>query len=285
VVPGPVPPPELAELAAGTDRAFVLATGGFSLELAGGSLVTHERIPVPRFNHVLLHPLSPGRQTAFFEKALDHYFQRALRPTFRVVGPIPRHVDETLQGLAFRRRAEPYTLWWASPAHPTDTVGEITVREAGPEELDSVVGFWTDGPHREELRRSLDVLSNHPNPGERLVPLLAQRGNDLVGSAVLLEQPPVASLHGVASAPGARNRGVGTAMVTYALGLSEPKRVRAVVLGSDSPRAALPLGRAGFIWLREFVEYELPAWAQLTMPDPGPPQPPRWRPPRQPASP
>jgi len=279
-VPDRVPPSELAEIAAGTDRAFVIALGGFSLEFAGGSLVTHERIPVPRFNHVVLHRIGPSRQTAFFEKALDHYFQRAIRPTFRSTEPVPPHVDATLRRFAFRRRPEPYTLWWSRPVATEWRAPGVSVREAGPEELDSVVGFWTDGPNREELRRALDVLWSHPNPGERLVPLLAERDGTLVGSSVLLEQPPAASLHGVGTAPTARGVGVGSSLVAHALGLVDLREVRAVVLGSDSPRAAARLGPIGFTTLRSYVEYELPPEAELTMPSPGPAQPPRWRPPR-----
>jgi ribosomal protein S18 acetylase RimI-like enzyme len=284
-VPLRAPPAELTEAAVGTERRFVLASGGFSLELSGGSLVTHERIPVPRFNHVLVHPLSASRQSAFFEKALDHYFQRALRPTFRIVPPVPSHVDETLQRLAFRRRPEPYTLWWARPATPAPLAVGLEVREADPGELDSIVAFWTDGPNRAELRRALDVLWNHPNPGERLVPILAEQDGTLVGSAVALEQPPVVSLHGVAVAPEARSRGMGTSLVAFALGAFDVTRTHAIVLGTDSSRAGERLGPIGFSRLREFVEYELPADAQLAMPSPGPPQPPRWRPPREPALP
>ncbi|MCI4355479.1 MAG: hypothetical protein L3K06_08985, partial [Thermoplasmata archaeon] len=82
-------------------RGLVLALGGFALELAGGTLVTHERIPVPPFNFVDGADVAIRRQTAFFEKALDHYFQRALRPTFRVDPPVPPHVDKTLRHFGF----------------------------------------------------------------------------------------------------------------------------------------------------------------------------------------
>ena len=82
-------------------RSFVVALGGFVLEFAGGALVTHERIAVPAFNYVDLDRLAPDRQTAFFERALDHYFQRAIRPSFRARRPVPAHVDRSLRAFGF----------------------------------------------------------------------------------------------------------------------------------------------------------------------------------------
>ncbi|MCI4369918.1 MAG: GNAT family N-acetyltransferase, partial [Thermoplasmata archaeon] len=142
--------------------------------------------------------------------------------------------------------------------------------------------FWTDGPYREELRRSLHVLWSRPNPGERVVPFLAERDGDPVGSAVLFEQSPVASLHGVGTVPGDRSRGIASSLVAAALDALDPGTVGAVVLATDSPRAAGRLDELGFTTLSEFEEYELPPGAHLAMPDPGPAQPPRWRPPRAP---
>jgi len=147
-----------------------------------------------------------------------------------------------------------------------------------------VVAFWTDGPHRPELRRALDVLWSHPGPAERLVPLLAERDGVPVGSAVLLEQPPVASLHGVGTSTDERGLGVASSLVEYALGVPEPATVGAVVLATDSRKSAPRPERLGFAVLHEFAEFELPDDAELTMPSPGPPQPPRWRPPRDDAS-
>ncbi len=77
------------EAALDAERQFVLTLGGFALEVAGATLVTHERIPAPRFNFVQVEGVGAERQAAFFERALDHYFQRALRPTFRLPEPTP----------------------------------------------------------------------------------------------------------------------------------------------------------------------------------------------------
>ncbi|MCI4362226.1 MAG: hypothetical protein L3J77_03435, partial [Thermoplasmata archaeon] len=176
----------LADRAVGVERAFVLATGGFSLEVAGASLVTHERIPVPRFNFIAVGRIGADRQTAVFERALDHYFQRALRPSIRVAWPVPAYIDKTVQGLAFRPRTEPHTLLWTRPSAGTTPASDVEARRAEPEELDLVLGFWTDGPHRGELRRAIEVAWAHPNPEERLVPLLAETGGETVGSAIVL---------------------------------------------------------------------------------------------------
>lgn len=274
-------PDALVDVAAGIDRTFTLALGGFSLELAGGSLVTHERIPVSRFNHVLVDRIGPGRQTAFFERALDHYFQRALRPTVRVRPPVAPYVDETLRTLAFRPRPETYVVWWARPTPAAPPVSSSEIRDVGLGELDTIVNFWTEGPHRPELRRSLDVAGHHPNSGERLTLLVAERAGVPLGSAVVFERPPIASLHGIATVPDARGQGVASDLVTGARGLPFDAAVQAVVLASDSGRGATRLDELGFRVVREYTEYELPADAELTMPSPGPPQPPRWRPPRE----
>ncbi|MCI4325395.1 MAG: hypothetical protein L3K00_05910 [Thermoplasmata archaeon] len=274
------PAPEFGDRAAAFDRAFVLALGGFALEVAGASLVTHERIPVPRFNHVLVGAVGPDRQTAFFERALDHYFQRALRPTFRIPEPVPDHLDAGLRRFSFRARAAPYTVLWARPRATEAASRGLVVRQAGEDDLDAIVGLWTGEREHSEFRRSLDVAWNHPNPGDRFLPLLAEDEGASVGGAVVYEHDGVAGLHGVATVPGARGRGVATSLVAFASGVPEVRTSGAVVLASDSPKAIRPLEGLGFTVLRRFREYELPPDAALTLPDPGPPQPPRWRPPR-----
>ncbi|MCI4365333.1 MAG: hypothetical protein L3K10_04640, partial [Thermoplasmata archaeon] len=93
-MPRRVVQPGLDALAA--ERQFVKTLGGFVLGIAGAELVTHERIPLPRFNFVVVGDVSLERGTAFFERVLDHYFQRALRPTFRVLPPVPAHLARGL---------------------------------------------------------------------------------------------------------------------------------------------------------------------------------------------
>jgi hypothetical protein len=281
-VDGEPPLDTLTDRAVRVERAFVLATGGFSLEVAGASFVTHERIPVPRFNFITVGRIGADRQTATFERALDHYFQRALRPSIRVPWPVPAHVDKTVRALAFRGRTEPHTLLWARPGTGRTPSSEIGARRALPEELDLVLGFWTDGPHRAELRRAIEVAWTHPNPGERLVPLLAESDGDLVGSAIVLVEDSVASLHGLAARPGPNPSGIISSLIGLAPRLPETQDTGAVVVAADRVSVESQLIGLGFHRLRRFVEYELASDAQLTMPDPGPAQPARWRPPRTP---
>jgi GNAT superfamily N-acetyltransferase len=278
------PESEFAGRAAGSERAFVLALGGFAYDVAGASFVTHERIPVPRFNFVVVGNVGADRQTSFFESALDHYFQRALRPTFRVPAPAASHVDAGLRRFGFRARSAPHSLLWTrAGGRPTRASGPM-VRLATRDDLDAITALWMAERERPEFRRSLDVLWSHPNEGERVIPLLAEVDGVPVGGGVVYVYDGVAGLHGVATIPGSRGRGVASALVTRALGLSELETLGAVVLAVDSPAAERPLGALGFSALRRFVEYELPLGTELTLPDPGPPQPPRWRPPRNPGA-
>ena len=130
---------ELAELATEAaleaERQFVLTLGGFALEIPGATLVTHEKIPVPRFNFVQEMGVGRERQTAFFERALDHYFQRALRPTFRVPLPVPDHVDIGLRRFGFRARSAPLVLLLSSGARPGEFGQDVAVRIADHHEL------------------------------------------------------------------------------------------------------------------------------------------------------
>jgi hypothetical protein len=277
--PGPT---DTAASAARSERTFILALGGYALEIAGASLVTHERIPLPRFNHVVVGAVSPERQTAFFERALDHYFQRALRPTVRVPVPVPPHIDAGLRRFAFRPRAAPYTLWVRNTGPPGPRTAPRTtgIDVAPPDDVGSIVNLWAAGTVREELRRSLEVLERHPNPGDRTRALVATRDGELLGTAVLHESGDAVGLHGVTTVAGERGRGVATALVTEALSMLADRPGRSVVLASDALAVSKRLAELGFAPVLEYAEYELPTDAQLTLPDPGPAQPPRWRPPR-----
>ncbi|MCI4367196.1 MAG: hypothetical protein L3K08_05550, partial [Thermoplasmata archaeon] len=69
------------EAARAAERGFVRLLGGYTVGLAGGTLLVNERIPVPRFNIVQSVRVARTRQAQFFESALDHYFQRGVRPS------------------------------------------------------------------------------------------------------------------------------------------------------------------------------------------------------------
>ncbi len=263
------------------ERAYVLAMGGFALELAGGTLVTNERIPVPRFNFVQEVRAGRERQTAFFEKTLDHYFQRAIRPTFRLAEPVAPYLAETLTRLGFRPRPEPLALLAATgPLAAAASPG--TTRAARPEELDLLVAFWAGEPERDELRRAIDVVWNHPDPDESLVPLLATEDGRPVAAALLYRRGPTAGLHGVATQPAARGRGHATALVVGALRTVGAPPPEGWAIWDESGRLSRRLAPLGFTTIARWRVYELAPDAELAIPPPGPPGPPRWRPPRRP---
>lgn len=272
---------ELAiEAALEAERQFVLTLGGFALEIPGATLVTHEKIPVPRFNFVQELGVGPERQAAFFERALDHYFQRALRPAFRVPLPVPGHVASGLQRFGFRPRPTALKLLLSSGVRPPAIAEEVRVHVAARDELDLVSSFWAGERERPEFRMALDVAWNHPNPNEQLAPLLAVLDGETVASALVYRHRSSAGIHGVATRPAARGRGAASELVLYAL-TREPvgKGVRYSIF-ADSSRLEQRLVRLGFLPARSFQEYELPRDAALAIPPSGPSGPPRWRPPR-----
>ncbi len=275
-------PEELAtEAALETERQFVLTLGGFALELPGATLVTHEKIPAPRFNFVQELGVGPERQAHFFEHALDHYFQRALRPTFRVPRPVPDHLDRGLRRFGFRARDAPLTLMLSGTEAEAAPPPSVEVRAAEPRQLDLVASFWTSDRERPEFRTALDVAWSHPNPHERLVPLLAFLEEEAVSAAILYRYRASAGIYAVTTRPGARGRGAASDLVAHALAhaLAGPQ-VRYSIF-SDSERLERRLVRLGFRPARSFQEYELPRDAELALPRPGPPGPPQWRPPRR----
>ncbi len=268
------------EAALEAERQFVLTLGGFALEVAGATLVTHEKVPAPRFNFVQELGVGRERQTAFFERALDHYFQRALRPRFRVPVPAPAHVDRGLRRFGFLPKEGPLTLMLEDGLSPGAAAGPVEARPANPSEIDAIAGFWTDERERPELRAALDIAWHHPNPHERLVPLLATLGGEPVAAAVAYRYRSAGGIHFVATRPSARGQGAASALVAYALAERPLGPEAFLSIFADSARLQRRLGRLGFAPARSFVEYELPRDAELALPDPGPPTPPRWRPPR-----
>jgi GNAT superfamily N-acetyltransferase len=273
------------EAALEAERQFVLTLGGFTLEIAGANLVTHERIPVPRFNFVQELGVGRDRQTAFFERALDHYFQRALRPTFRVPLPVAPHIDSGLRRFGFRPRASPFVLLLNDPDRSAPGEPPSGVRPAERSEIDLVASFWTSERERPEFRAALDVAWSHPNPHERLQPILAFRNEEAVSAALVYRYRTTAGIHAVATRPTARGRGAASDVVRFAV-TGEPvgPGVRYSIF-SDSARLEERLGTLGFSPARAFREYELPADAELAVPPPGPAGPPQWRPPRRTAGP
>ena len=261
------------------ERGFVRLLGGYTVGLAGGTLLVNERLPAPRFNVVQIVAVARGRQAQFFEAALDHYFQRALRPEFRVAEPVPGPVDETLQRLRFRRRPGPEVWLVAGPGRPTPRAPPA-IRRVPADELEQAVSLWADGREFVELRRQIEVGMNHPNPGEELVPFVANGRNGRVASAGLAyRRGNCLDIEAVTTVPPERGRGSATDLVAGILGDPWGADARYVALRSAEPRLEHRLSPLGFELAARSAIYALDPAAELRVPI-GPSPGPLWRPPR-----
>jgi len=274
------PTPAAVESALDNELHFVLALGGFALRIAGATLVTHERLPSPRFNFVAVHDVAPARQTAFFERALDHYFQRAIRPTFRLRPPVPAHLAAALRQLGLRPRADPLDLLRDAGGRSEAPPLGPAVRAASPSDLDAVCAFWTTERERPEFRSALEVAWMHPNPGERMRPVLAFNERGAVSAALVYERGCAAGIYAVATRADARGQGAASALVAFARSAEFGASPGGASIFATSPRLRARLEKLGFALAASFVEYDLPRDAELAIPPAGPPSPPRWRPPR-----
>lgn len=272
------------EAALRAERQFVYTLGGFALEIAGAALITHEKLPVPRFNFVQELGVGRERQASFFEHALDHYFQRALRPSFRVPVPVPSHVDAGLRRFGFRPTTSPLVLMLAEDPVRAGDGSTADVRPADHKDLDLVASFWTSERERPEFRAALDVAWSHPNPHEKLVPLVASLDGEAVSAALVYRYRAAAGIHAVATRPSARGRGAASDLVRFAVTHEVAGPGARFSIFADSVRLERRLETLGFRAARSFTEYELPPTAQLAFPSPGPPLEPQWRPPRKPSA-
>jgi GNAT superfamily N-acetyltransferase len=263
------------------ERQFVLTLGGQAIEYAGGTLVLHDKIPVPRFNFIQRVAVGRERQAGFFEHALDQYFQRALRPSIRVAEPAPAFVSASLLALGFRARHEPLTLFLFRQELPDSAREAGGARPARPEELAGVLALWTGDGERDVLRAAVEVAWHHPNPEEALTPWISGGTDRIHGGALVYRHRAGVGIYGVAVRPEARGRGSASALVTAILaGCAEPP-TSSISIWSDSPRLDQRLRALGFEVARRFKVFELPEQAELALPPPGAAGPPRWRPPRR----
>ncbi len=261
----------------------MLSLGGYAIELAGGVLVLNERIPVPRFNFVQYIRLHRNRQSAFLERALDHYFQRALRPSIRAEPPVPDFLDASLRHLGFRPAPDSWSLLLhRGPERSAPTDSRYEVRPATGDELPLIARFWTSDVERDEFLRALSVALVHPNPEENLVPVIALREGRPASAALFHRFRSSVGIHGVVTQPSERGQGAATALVAGLLngpmGFGE---AAPFAMWSDSPRLDRRLKDLGFEVAVRYSVYELPRDAELSLPPSGAPTPPRWRPPRR----
>jgi GNAT superfamily N-acetyltransferase len=263
------------------ERRFVLALGGFALQIAGATLVTHERIPVPRFNFVEVGSIAKERQAEFFERALDHYFQRALRPRFRVPAPAPAHLDAGLRRFGFRPRDEPLTVLVDGGTRSSVRTEGVRARAAQTSELDLLGSFWTGERERPEFRAALETAWTRPHPDEQVVPIIAEHRGEAISAGIAYRHGAHAGIYAIATRPDARGQGAASAIVEWAIDAGPFELGTRYSMWADSPRLGRRLEALGFRRARAYTEYELPADAELALPSPGPPGPPQWRPPRK----
>ncbi len=272
-------PGGLADALLGDERAFVLSLGGFTIGFAGGTLLVHDRIPVPRFNFATVERVGANRQTGFFERALDQYFQRAIRPTFRVARPVPLHIDRTLRQLGFRAQEESLDLL-AGRRLAAKPAGYGTGRLAGDEDARELAQLWVGEREAPEFATALDILRHHPNPGEALVPVVVDENGERLGAALVYRHDGRALFFGVSTQPSARGRGVATGLVRYAMRSRIGGHRATYGLLSDSARLTRRLTSLGLRRLRSMTVYELCPDAELSLPPVPGAGPPHWRPPR-----
>ncbi|MGI0129712.1 MAG: hypothetical protein ACREEC_06140, partial [Thermoplasmata archaeon] len=221
------------------------------------------------------------RQASFFERALDHYFQRALRPRVLLRSPAPRHLDEGFRRFGFRRVRERVRLMSSSQSSGL-SVGSspVDVVAPPPEEVGRVLPFWASASEQAEISMALDVLAFHPNPSEQFVPLVASRDGRDVASAIAYSDGRVAGFHEAASDASELGRETTAELLLHAARLLLPPKPPTLGVWVRDAALVDRLQRIGFEPVGERIEYELPLDVELDFPRPGPPTPPRWRPPR-----
>lgn len=271
----------LVRAAVATERSLILGLGGYAMEVAGGTLVLHERIPVPRFNFVETQAISPERQAAFFERTLDQYFQRAIRPRFRVPLPSSGPVERTLRALGFTPLREPLELLGRPPGRPAGKgATPFGFRSDAQVPSSALVPFWVSPREQPELESALEILRHHPNPKERFSPVIATDPDRAIAAGLVYSRGEGAFLFGVSTVPAARRQGAATALVRWILSQPAVRKEPFAGILSESRGLSQGLRRLGFSpWARWRV-FELAADAQLSVPSAPSSTGPLWRPPR-----
>jgi len=264
----------LIDRALAVERAFVAALGGYTLQIAGAHLLTHERLPTAPFNVVIGADVAEARLTGFFERTLDHYFQRALRPTFRLRAPVGPPIAAGLLRFGFVRSPRPTWLVVAPRSGELHRTATAAWRSVAAEDVRDAAPALLPGADRLEASRAFEVAIATPHPGERWSAWARTGSQPAAGLAIVYQRDRIAWITrfgpAVETSP-ALDPGFA------AIGGDEAEWIATLTLEAPAPAPAD--GRAV---VAEFTTFELPRDAALELPRPGPPGPPRWRPPRSP---
>lgn len=250
---GITPREALGALLLREERAFCELFGGYAVELPGAVLVVNEKVPVPRFNWVQNVRCADGRVAALLEQALQHYYQRALRPTFELPVDLPQaHLARGLLGQGYHDRGASrrrHLLVWEGAPRPrsASSSGGLQVEPLEEEHFGQLVDLLAEERFKEELHRYLVTATTSPNPGERTVPYWARDPEGPVSFGLYHRQGPVSALFGVGTVPARRGAGAATALVA---GVLEREKVDGPLLvASEGAHPPAPLLKLGFeLW-------------------------------------
>jgi ribosomal protein S18 acetylase RimI-like enzyme len=250
----------LLRAALATDRRFSYLFGGYGVELPEAHLVVNERLPAPRFNWVQDLRCAPGRVTAFLERTLDHYYQRALRPTFELrSGEIDAGIEKAL-GLADYVRLAPerrrQLLRW-DPARAGALVrarppGANAPAPLSDEELPAFAELLVLSRQQPEVVRCIQVAQAHPNPGEKVAAYAIRGTSGLRSVALFARHGREAGLFAVGTRPEDRSQGLATELVAAVLRAEALPEGIPVVLSLEGPEPPAPLVGLGFEPLQSF---------------------------------
>lgn len=237
------------------------------MELSEAHLVVNEKVPVPRFNFVQDARCGAGRVAAFVERTLEHYYQRALRPTFElpkdVHQPALEHALELSGYLPKGREHRRHLLLWNGQGPPpaVSNRDEVRVETLSDDELPTLVDLLVESNarYREEVRRYLEVGMGHPNPGERVVPYVARTGSGAVSFGVLLSHATGSGLYAVGTPTSERARGYASRLVAEVLRREAPRSPFPFCISAQGTTPPRPLLEMGFEVGQSFEVFEMSA--------------------------
>ena len=246
---------ELSERWTGMQGGLVRSTDEMLLFVVGE--------PVAFTNGVRMARLRPEDADHRIEEAAAVFRDRGVPATWWV-GPAsrPRDLGARLVRHGFALRdGVPWLSRALDDLSPVPPPQRIEVHRVSSSELEAswleamAAGFGLDRTTTDAVARLSRVVGfAEEAPWQRFVALEEGRA---VCSSGLMAGERLASIHNVATAPGARGRGLATAMTALALERARALEYRAAVLGAATPAARRLYGRMGFGFECSIEEYLL----------------------------